>query len=154
VILISPWSRVTTDGKPSPKNYPHWGAVVAGLAKAGHEVVQVSVAGEPSVPGVSRRVDGLPFDALSGLIRSCRTWLSVDNFFHHFAWSLKRPGVVLFGMSDPEIFGHPENLNLLQDRRYLRKWQFRHWSQEPPNPEAFVSPEDVLRAVVLSASRH
>jgi ADP-heptose:LPS heptosyltransferase len=151
VILVSPWSRKTTEGGPNPKNYPHWDEVVRGLSAAGHPAHQVSTAGEPAVPGCRLRSDDLPLKALANLIRDCAAWVAVDNFFHHLAWSVGRRGVVIFGPSDPEIFGHPENMNLLKSRRFLRARQFGLWSQVAPDPAAFVSPEEVVHAVRLLA---
>lgn len=152
MILIFPWSRNTSEGKPSPKNFPYWGETVAGLAASGHEVLQLSCAQEAAVPG-ARRMDDLPLEKIAELIKSSETWLSVDNFAHHMAWTLKEPGIVIFGMSDPAIFGHPENINILKDARYLRARQFGLWSQEPENPAAFVGPQAVLEAVRLSIKR-
>jgi ADP-heptose:LPS heptosyltransferase len=152
LILISPWSRKTTDGKLSPKNYPHWPAVVEALAKAGYDVLQLSCKGEADVPLAARR-DNLPLSEIALLMNECQTWASVDNFFHHMAWTVGEPGVVIFGSSDPEIFGHAENINLLKDRRFLREWQFRHWSQESIRPEIFVGPEAVVGAVQLSIQK-
>jgi ADP-heptose:LPS heptosyltransferase len=149
MILIFPWSRKTTDGKSSPKNYPYWEAVVEGLVGKGHEVLQVSCTGEVGVAG-TRRVDDLPLEKIADLMKTCETWISCDNFAHHMAWTLNEPGIVIFGMSDPAIFGHPENLNILKDAKYLRARQFGLWSQEPENPAAFVGPQAVLEAVRLS----
>lgn len=152
MILLSPLARNTTEGKPSPKNYPHWGAVVEGLLKSGLEVLQVSCSGEPGIPG-AKRVDDLSLEEIAALMKTCDTWASVDNFWHHMAWTLAQPGVVIFGSSDPAIFGHPENINLLKDRRFLRIRQFGLWSQEKPYPEMFVGPEAVLSAIALSITR-
>lgn len=152
MIAIFPWSRTTTDGKPSPKNYPYWPEVVRGLVKTGQEVLQVSCTGEPDVAG-ARRENDLPLRKIGELMQAADTWISVDNFAHHMAWTLGHSGVVIFGSSDPTIFGHPENINLLKDRRFLRKWQFRLWCQENPNPDIFVGPEAVIRAVSLSISQ-
>lgn len=98
-------------------------------------------------------MDDLPFDKLAELMKVCGTWISCDNFFHHMAWTIGEPGVVIFGPSDPEIFGHPENINLLKDRRFLREWQFRLWSQESWRPEIFVGPEAVIISVQLSIQK-
>jgi ADP-heptose:LPS heptosyltransferase len=98
-------------------------------------------------------MDDLSFDGIAALMASCKTWISVDNFFHHMAWTINEPGVVIFGSSDPGIFGHQENVNLLKDRRFLREWQFRHWSQESMRPEIFVGPEAVMSAVQLSIQK-
>lgn len=147
MILISPWSRRAPDGKESPKNYPHWVDVVKALSTSGHELLQLSLPEEPDVPGCHARRDGLPLRALAALIRASETWISVDNFFHHMAWTVGKRGIAIFGLSDPEIFGHPENMNLLKDRRFLRQRQFGLWGQEASKPEAFVSPEEVVTAV-------
>jgi len=149
LIPIFPWSRNTTEGAPSPKNYSHWVSVVSGLVKAGHEVVQVSTSSEPDVQG-ARRMNDLTFQKIGALLATASTWIAVDNFLPHMAWTLSQPGVVIFGLSDPDIFGHRENINLLKGRHFLRARQFGLWSQADPNPEAFVSPEIVVRAAEQS----
>lgn len=98
-------------------------------------------------------MNDLPLEKISGLMKSCDTWIAVDNFWPHMAWTLGEPGIAIFGMSDPEIFGHPENINLLKDRRFLRIRQFGLWSQEPLNPDSFVAPTVVLEAVRLSINK-
>lgn len=149
MILISPWSRSTENG-PSPKNYNNWFRVVAGLREKGLKVTQLSCKGEPTIENVNERHDNLKLKEVMDLTRKCQTWISVDNFFQHMAWSIGQPGVVIFGLSDPEIFGHPENINLLKDRRYLREKQFWLWSQCDPNPDAFVEPDLVVAAAMNS----
>jgi ADP-heptose:LPS heptosyltransferase len=74
--------------------------------------------------------------------------MSVDNFAHHLAWSAGKPGVAIFGSSDPIIFGHPENINLLKGRQHLRARQFGLWSEEQWRPEIFVPPSEVVSAVL------
>jgi ADP-heptose:LPS heptosyltransferase len=149
MILISPWSRKTTTGGDSPKNYPYWDSVVAHLAKYGCPVIQVSCSGEKDVAG-AKRMDDRPFDKIGELMKTCSTWICVDNFWHHMAWTLGEPGVVIFGSSDPLIFGHPENINLLKHRKYLRERQFGLWSQDVADPERFIGPEAVISAALLS----
>jgi hypothetical protein len=53
----------------------------------------------------------------------------------------------VFGQSDPNIFGHPENINLLKDRKYLREKQFWIWEQAEFIEEAFVTPDVVIDAL-------
>lgn len=145
MILISPWSRQLPDGKSSPKNYPWFPEVVKQLVRD-HELVQIGVEGELDI-GCTYRKNNLPLRNIEQLIQQCDTWVSVDNFFHHLAWTVGKSGVVIFGKSDPAIFGHPENINLLLDRKYLRKNQFNWWVQESWDPTVFVSPEVVIAAV-------
>jgi ADP-heptose:LPS heptosyltransferase len=147
MILISPWSRHTSEGKPSPKNYPYWVRVVQVLRARGLEVHQISVTGEPDI-GATKRFDNLPFGEIERRIKECQAWCSVDTFFQHLAWSVEKRGVVIFGQSDPLIFGHPENVNLLLDRKHLREQQWWLWSQTPDKPEVFVPPEEVIAAIL------
>lgn len=154
MILVSPWARRTTDGRLSPKDYPFWPDVVGLLKAEGREVWQLSLPGEPDVPGCDRRFDGLPLPKIREHILACEAWASVDNFFQHFAWSIGRRGVVVFGPSDPVIFGHPENLNMLKDRSSLRPRQFGLWSEvESFDPKLFPSPAEVARAVLSTIPR-
>jgi hypothetical protein len=145
-ILISPWSRQTTDGKPSPKNYPWWLQVVSMLRQEGYRIQQISMPGEPGI-GANERADRLPLREIEGRIRESEAWASVDNFMGHLGWSVAKPGVVIFGQSDPRIFGHPENFNLLKDRKYLREQQWWLWSQTPYREDVFVPPEKVVVAI-------
>jgi hypothetical protein len=158
MILIFPWSRPTDAGKPSPKNYPYWKGVV-GLFKQKinqdiYRTHQISCKGEPDI-GCSKRSDNLPLTEIQGLLKSCHAWISVDSFVPHMAWTIGEPGVVIFGPSDPAIFGHAGNTNLLKHRKYLRENQFWLWSQYTnPDPQwfmkAFVDPAIVVNAVMLS----
>lgn len=148
MILIFPWSRMLPDGKPNPKNYPYWSPVVSFMKNLG-ECIQVSGSKEPGI-GCASRINDAKLSRIGTLLAECHTWISVDSFVPHMAWTLKQPGVVIFGPSDPKIFGHPGNINLLKSPTFLRRWQFRHWNQIQPDPEAFVQPEDVLSAALLS----
>lgn len=125
--------------------------MVDGLVSGGHEVVQVSCSGEPDIS--VQRMNDLPLDKIAELMKASSTFICVDNFFHHMAWTLGQSGVVIFGPSDPDIFGHSENINLLKDRSFLRIRQFGLWSQEKPNPDSFIGPTAVLEAVRLSIKR-
>lgn len=147
MILIFPWAKMLPDGKHSPKDYPFWPAVVSKL----DNTVQVSQKGEPDI-GCSQRMDNLPLSDVSRLILECDTWVSVDSFAQHLGWVLQEPGIVLFGPSDPRIFGHPENCNLLLDRKHLREKQFNWWIQDTWKPEIFVPPEQVVQAVLSQMS--
>jgi hypothetical protein len=83
------------------------------------------------------------------LIELTKTWtafISVENFFPHFVhynFKGEKKGIVLFGKSDPEIFGYPENINLLKDKSYLRWDQFGPWEMTDFVKEAFVEPQVV-----------
>ena len=145
MIIISPYAQKLRNGKINPKNYPYWTKLVKELSKNGYDIVQIGVEGEePLVPDFRKN---LPLTELAELVNQCDTWISVDSFFQHFCWDLKKPGIVLWAQSDPLIFGHEENTNLLKDRKYLRKEQFYLWEQCEYNKHAFVSPDEVMKHI-------
>jgi ADP-heptose:LPS heptosyltransferase len=141
MILIHPFAKPLLKGTENPKNYPYWSELVQELAKIEH-VVQIGVEGEKQLVPDFRK--NLPMNELRQLIKECRTWIGIDSFFQHLAWSESKPGIVLWSVSDPNIYGHPENINLLKDRKYLATNQFLWWEYTEHNPDAFVKPKEML----------
>src|SRR3972149_1611791 len=118
-IIVSPYSSKINIKDHNPKDFPFWNEVVQGIKKRGHEVLQTGRSGEEPILNVNSIHFDLQMRDLLELLRCCRTWISVDNFFPHFAHYYKKSGIVIFGPSDPEIFGYPENLNILRNRKFL-----------------------------------
>lgn len=139
MIVIHPFAKPLQNGKENPKNYPYWKEL---LGSINEPVIQIGVEGEEQLVDDFRK--DLSIAELKGLIAQCRTWIAVDSFFQHLAWSEGKQGIVLWSVSNPNIFGHPENINLLNDRSYLAINQFLWWDYTPHNPKAFVKPEEVL----------
>ena len=144
MIIIAPYAQKLRIGKENPKNYPYWEQLVYELQKSMH-VVQVGVTGEKQL--VPDFKVNLPISELRELLHQCRTWIGVDSFFQHLAWDEGVHGVVIWGPSDPLIFGHPENINLLKDRKYLVENQFIWWEAIEHQSERFVTPEIVLASI-------
>jgi hypothetical protein len=143
MIIIAPWSKPLRNAQPNPKNYPLWSEVVAQLPG---KIIQVGTAGEQALVDDFRA--NLSLADLKQLVLECSTWVSVDTFFQHWAWSLNKPGVVVWGQSDPNIYGHPENINLLKSREYLTPNQFLFWEQIPYRDDCWVAPDVVAKAVL------
>ena len=145
-IVISPFSKRLRNGNQNAKNFPHWKEVIHILQKRGDKIVQIGIEGEEDL-GTENFLKSLTLDSLKTLIDSSDLWISVDNFMNHFGtWVCKR-GIVVFGKSDPNIFGYEQNINLLKDRKYLRKTQFSIWEEEPFEAKVFVSVEDIISAI-------
>ena len=140
MIIISPYSKALTNGNRNPKNYPYWKELIELIDEP---IIQVGVEGEEQL--VPEFCKNLPIARLKELIAECRTWIGCDSFFQHLAWSCGKPGSVLWSVSDPLIFGHPENHNLLKSRDYLAENQFLWWNFTEYNADAFVKPEEVIK---------
>jgi ADP-heptose:LPS heptosyltransferase len=140
MIIISPYAKKLINGKQNPKNYPYWEELIKLIDEP---IVQVGVLRETQLVEDFRT--NLPLSELRKLLKECRTWIGVDSFFQHLAWDEGKPGIVLWGVSDPLIFGHPENINLLKDRSHLAKNQFLWWESTEHKNERFVEPHEVLK---------
>jgi ADP-heptose:LPS heptosyltransferase len=142
MIIISPYAKELRNGQNNPKNYPWWPELISMIDQP---IIQVGVEGEKQLVDDFRK--NLSLKELEVLVLECKKWISVDSFFQHFAWDLGKTGIVLWGQSDPIIFGHSENINLLKDRKYLREKQFWLWEQCEYNADAFVKPDEVLNYI-------
>jgi ADP-heptose:LPS heptosyltransferase len=140
MIIIAPYAQKLRNGKENPKNYPHWAKLVKLIKEP---IVQVGVKEEPQLVDDFR--PNLSLTELAELAKECRTWISVDSFFQHFCWDLKKPGIVIWGPSDPKIFGHLENINLLKDRKYLTPNPFLMWEMTEYDPNRFVLPKEIIK---------
>lgn len=144
-IVVSPYSRAMRNGAKNPKNFPHWKPLIKELIRLGHEVVQIGAKGEDKIIG--NCLFGAPLVDVKKLISKSDLWISVDNFLPHLANHTTTKGIVLFGKSDPNIYGYPQNINLLKDRKFLREKQFDIWEVEIYESDAFVTVDEVLSAV-------
>lgn len=143
-ILISPWSRILKDGTYNAKNYPWWPDVIKGLQND-FDIVQIGVSGEQKLVEDFRV--NLKLIEIAQLLKDCYTWISVDNFLPHLAHLVDKPGIVLWGVSDPNIFGYKDNKNLLKARKYLRQNQFGIWDGVKHDSSVFVLPDRVIGEV-------
>jgi ADP-heptose:LPS heptosyltransferase len=147
-IIISPYSRGMRNNKQNPKNYPYWGELVKLLKEQDCYIIQIGRTGELRIDGIDEIKYDLPLDSLTTLVSECTTWVSVDNFFPHLCHLVKKSGVVIFGKSDPNIFGHEQNINVLKDRSYLRPHQFDMWESENYETDCFVDANNVAKDIL------
>jgi len=142
MILIHPYAKPLRNGKENPKNYPYWEELISLIDEP---IVQIGVEGEKQlVPDFRKNLSILE---LRHLLDECKTWIGIDSFFQHLAWDCQKPGIVLWSVSDPLIYGHKENTNLLKDRVYLAKNQFLWWDFTEHNSDAFVKPKEILKCL-------
>jgi hypothetical protein len=143
-IIISPYSH----GSKHPKSYPHWTDLVLMLKTTGLRLIQIGVTGDERLLGVDDFLQNQSFRQIEKLIDDCRSWIGVDNFLQHLCHC--RPvtpkGIVLWGISDPQLFGYEYNLNVIGKR--LRPDQFGTWQIEP-DPSVFWDAEEVFKRIQL-----
>lgn len=153
-ILISPFAKKLRpkngmeNNNPNAKNYPYWNDVVNLLKEKNYYIIQVGTLGEELLPANEHKFN-LSLQNLKTLLDTCDTWICVDSFFQHFATYHNKKGVVIFGKSDPNIFGYERNINLLKSRSFLREDQFNFWDDVIYDKNVFVNPDVVIDAVEL-----
>ena len=140
MIIISPYSKALLSGKQNPKNYPYWEELISLIKEP---IIQVGIEGEKQLVGDFRK--NLRISELRELIQECKTWISCDSFFQHLGWDEGKQGIVLWSVSDPLIYGHPENINLLKDRSSLAENQFLWWEFVEHRNDRFVKPKEVIQ---------
>ena len=149
-VIISPYSQKMRNGKQNPKNFPYWQRVVDLMNQQGYAVDQIGVGEEKKLDGIRNYYFDLRLPVLVERLRSGYDLImSVDNFLPHFMNTLLIPVnfIVVFSKSDPNIFGYPQNTNVLKDRKYLRPDQFNIWEQCEYQEEAFISGEELFEIV-------
>lgn len=149
MIIISPFSRKMRNGtKKNPKDYPYWNELIQMILEKYPEqkIIQIGINGE-EILNNTEVMFNKTLDELKELLKQCDYWISVDNFFHHLAVFVGKKGIVLFGQSDPEIFGHKENINILKGREYLRPDQFNYWEARTFDENVFVKPYEIMTII-------
>jgi hypothetical protein len=114
----------------TPKSYPYWEELLNLLKD--NEIKEIR--------GI------LSENEIIDLVNWSDVWITIDSFLPHLcAFKKLKPGIVIWGVSDPEIFGYPHNTNILRSRSYLRPNQFLFWTGVPINKDAFVVPSGVVK---------
>lgn len=145
-ILIAPYAKKLRDKEgPNPKSYPFAKELVDLLIKEGHEIVQIGVEGEEQIAPTFLK--NLSFKEVTKKLQEYDTFIGVDSYLQHHSWFIGKKGIVLWGLSDPRVFGHDIHINLLKNPKYIRKEPFNVWEAVDPNPNAFVKPEEVVAAL-------
>ena len=150
-IILAPYAKKLRNGKINPKNYPWFSEVIQKLKKSDPNIHIKQIGSEEETivcPKVDEFTQGLSMQEIIKEIKECTTFISVDSFLGHLGAYIGKRGIVVFGKSDPNIFGYPQNNNVLKDRKYLRKNQFDIWESEPFDKKAFVDSTSLAKIIL------
>jgi len=143
MIIVAPFAQKLKSWRENPKNYPYWEQLIELMQKEDN-IIQVGVEWEKQLVDDFRKSPKL--NELKVLLAGCRYWVSVDSFLQHLAKWIK-PWVVIWGQSDPAIFGYAENLNILMAKEYLRKNQFATWEEAEYMGDIWEPAKDILHEI-------
>lgn len=147
-IIISPYPRRKRDGGITAKFYPYWDGLINILMSKGYSIIQIGTSGEEPLV-LNTRFD-LTLLEIKNLILLGDTWISTDSFLPHLveSYHLPRRGTVLWGKSDPKVYGYPSNLNILKSESNLKANQFHWWEEEPIDDSVWYTAEEVYNIMV------
>lgn len=152
-IIFAPYPKPRTDGKMNAKSYPYWQEVVDELS-VDFKLIQIVhgnehpfVASSKNCPNEVEHLMHVKFKEIEHLVEMSDTFLCVDNYLQHVGHYVGNTGVVLFGPSDPKLFGYSDNVNLFASEKYFRPHQFQTWNEWEYRKDAFVGPDVVISAV-------
>jgi hypothetical protein len=153
-IAILPFTN-SKPGKSNAKNYHRWPEVVRMLKVAGHHTTQIAISEDDDI-GCDGRIVNPNHDKIVETLSQHDTWATIDSFLQHLAaaFTPDKVGTVVFGPSDPRIFGHGHNNNVIAQPTRLREDQFAFWHDVKHDPEAFPTPEAVFHAIIDAATRN
>lgn len=117
---------------PNPKNYPYSEELIR-LLRTKADVTEVVQTPMKEL----RRI----------VIEDMDTFVSIDSFLPHMAHYYGKLGFVIFGQSDPDLFGYKENINIIKDRNNLREQQFWRWEQTSYKPEVFPTADELFQII-------
>lgn len=142
-IALSPYCR--NIGKPNPKEYPFFQELIQLINNKYDNChwTQISISGQEIIPGINDTIIDLPIKFLSKALKEFDCIICCDSMIQHLCYLLEIKCIVIFSVSDPLIFGHEENINILKDRNYLSKNQFLTWEYQDYKNKAFIDPEKI-----------
>jgi ADP-heptose:LPS heptosyltransferase len=142
-ILIHPYANNLREGGVSPKNYPYFPELLGLLRQDGSVIAQIGREGEDQLCETFHK--NLPISQISEILKESEFFISVDSFLPHLAILHGVRGVVLWGPSDPKIYGYENNLNISGGRP--RKDQGLFYSKADIDPSRFVSAKEVYEKI-------
>jgi ADP-heptose:LPS heptosyltransferase len=94
------------------QNWPirNWEELIRGLPE--YTFIQLGLAGEERVEGAVDLRGKTSFREGLSILNSSLSFVGVISSFAHATNAFSIPGVVLFGASTPQVWGHPNNINL------------------------------------------
>jgi ADP-heptose:LPS heptosyltransferase len=104
-----------------------WDVVVDRAARSGVCSVQIGKDDEPSIVG-AMNVRHLGLSQQMGILSGAVAYAGCDGFFSHAAAALDVPGVVLWGITPPEVWGHPGQTDVISPIARNLWWTHYHWA--------------------------
>ena len=131
------------------KMYPYWTYLSILLKEKGHIVKQLKFLNEPAVNNVEI-VDNPSHIKIVELLKDKNSYLiSNDSFIPHLLnYHLpNKKSFVLFGVTDPKIYGYSQNINILKSNNFLLPNQFLNLDKLKSDKNIWPEPIFILEII-------
>ena len=113
LIFLPPRTRDTDYSSTKNISVQQWRQIVSLIRKQGIDVIQLGIAEEEKIEGVSHYLNGQTSIEETGLlIKHSLCHIDTEGGLVHLANAVHTRCVVLFGPTPVEFFGYPQNINL------------------------------------------
>jgi ADP-heptose:LPS heptosyltransferase len=106
-----------------------WGSLIKLLKRRGHEVVQLGSKMDVSLPGV-RKISCKNVIDLMYVLSKSRFHIGNEGGLIHLAHAVGTKSAVLFGPTNPVLYGYPDNINIYADKCPSCWWRVHGWSSK------------------------
>jgi len=107
-LVIAPYSDSPRKMMPLAR----WEAIVESLAKEGYVILQVGKSNEVPIRGAYSLLGLTTPQQLVSLLARCNAVITVDNFVMHCSHLAGTPAVVLWGPTDPCVYGYSGQIHI------------------------------------------
>jgi len=113
LLFLPPRTRNTDYSSTKNISVQQWSQIVSLIRKQGIDVIQLGIAEEEKIEGVSHYLNGQTSIEETGLlIKHSLCHIDTEGGLVHLANAVHTRCVVLFGPTPVEFFGYPQNINL------------------------------------------
>jgi ADP-heptose:LPS heptosyltransferase len=123
------------NGYESTKSLPlqTWVEIVALLTDAGFQTVQLGLANETAIPGISLDLRGITsFSEMAFVLKGAQCHVDTEGGLVHVARRVNQRAVVMFGPTSDKLFGYDENINLASRSCGDCWWTREDWIRQCP----------------------
>lgn len=92
-----------------------WETLVRSMPE--YRFLQLGITGDDTIAGTEDLRGRTTLREAMAIIRRCSSFVGVDSALAHSTNAFGIPGVVLFGASDPAVWGHSNNINIYKQLR-------------------------------------
>lgn len=121
----------------------------------GNTFIQLGTSGDEVLEGAVNLLGKTRFRQAAALIKNSRSFVGIDSSLSHVTNAFDIPGVILFGPSTPQIWGHANNINIYSNPRCSPCADILRYSKCPYGTICMnlITVEEVRQAVIMQLSK-